>query len=213
MDVLDTCSRSPSKQFEQSSSPVLSHLDEIEAKKLTGINNINNNNTLRSFNASNNSSKLNSMIENLNSSLKSTAQNKDESDENSNSSTSSSSSSSSSSRSSSSSSSSSSEKTNGSQLHEESLNSEYNETTKHDLTNNSTLSAAETLLEIKNFFSKNKGDESKQSIHFDDEDEKESSLKGAITPKSQDSSIDEEEKVLKELQNDFSENGQLNKFI
>lgn len=204
MDALDSCSRSSSKNYEQSSSPAISNLDEnvgIEVKKTNSINNFN----LRSFNVSNNSSKLNILIENLNSSLKSTAQNKeDELDENSNSSIASSSSTNSSTSNSTSSS------NHSSLLNEqdESLNSDYNEAVKHDLTNNSTLSAAETLLEIKNFFSKNKNEESKQSNHFDDEDEKEeSNLKEAITPKSQNSSIDEEEKVLKELQNDFSENG------
>lgn len=151
---------------------------------------------LRCFNASaTNSSKLNTLIENLNS-LKSQAFLKE--DENSLSSSSSDSSCDSSSTASSP----------RESVNESSLNSDFEPSlvNKHnDLTNNSTLSAAETLLEIKNFFSKSKNDESKLSAcnNYDDEDLKE------ISPRSQESSIDEEQKVLKELQNDFSENGKL----
>ena len=59
------------------------------------------------------------------------------------------------------------------------------------------------MLEINNFFSKTKNEESKNVF----EDEESINLKEVISPSSQHSSIDEEQQVLKELQNDFSENG------
>jgi hypothetical protein len=193
-------------------------MDILEAKQIepnSDLKDTNNCNqtifSLKNFNNLNNSSKLNTLIENL----KSTAQynknddednlddgNDDEKSNSSSTSSSSSSISSSSSDNSSSSSNNSSNSSNNSMNEEENLNEkclDYNQDAKND----STLSAAETLLEIKNFFSKTKNEESKNVF----EDEESINLKEVISPSSQHSSIDEEQQVLKELQNDFSENG------
>lgn len=103
----------------------------------------------------------------------------------------------------------------------DSVNFDYNEaenTKQNELTNNSTLSAAETLLEIKNFFSKSKNEESKHSDlsagnHYEEEDEieeketYEKEIKESLSPRSQMTSLDDETTKVDEIQNsEFSEN-------